>query len=382
MKLRGVGNVYQPTFRDRKTGEIRYSPIWWIYYSHLGKLHRESSQSANRADAVRLLKRRTLEATRHGKVIAPAAEKLTLANLRDMLIADYDANGQKTRVIVSPLAHLVRYFGEDCRAIDLTSDRITTYIAARQQAGAANSTINRSLASLKRAFRLAVKAGKFVNPPVIDMLREDNARKGFFERAQFEALLEQLPDHLRAVVKTAYLTGWRITSEILTRQKHHVDLDDGWLRLEPGESKNREGRNFPLIPELRAVLEDQLERTRQLETAIGRIIPWLFHRDGEPIRYFRRSWLTACKHAGLSGRIPHDFRRTAVRNLERAGVPRSAAMAMVGHKTMAIYSRYAIVDENMLRESGAKLANLHQTQIDRKIVPLNRELSKHFQSKG
>jgi integrase len=69
---------------------------------------------------------------------------------------------------------------------------------------------------------------------------------------------------------------------------------------------------------------------------------------------FRRAWLTACKGAGLSGRIPHDFRRTAVRNLERAGVPRSTAMKMVGHKTESIYRRYAIVDEAMLKEGAAK----------------------------
>ena len=61
----------------------------------------------------------------------------------------------------------------------------------------------------------------------------------------------------------------------------------------------------------------------------------------------------------VASRIPHDFRRTAVRNLERAGVPRSAAMKMVGHKTQAIYSRYAIADEGMLKDAGEKLGRLH-----------------------
>ena len=72
---------------------------------------------------------------------------------------------------------------------------------------------------------------------------------------------------------------------------------------------------------------------------------------------FRRAWLTACRRAGLPGRIPHDFRRTAVRNLERAGVPRSTAMKMVGHKTESIYRRYAIVDEAMLKEGAGKAPN-------------------------
>jgi len=80
------------------------------------------------------------------------------------------------------------------------------------------------------------------------------------------------------------------------------------------------------------------------------------------IKSFRRAWVTACKKAGIPERVPHDFRRTAVRNLERAGVPRSTAMKMVGHRTESIYRRYAIVDEAMLKEGAAKLQILHDTQ--------------------
>ena len=87
----------------------------------------------------------------------------------------------------------------------------------------------------------------------------------------------------------------------------------------------------------------------------GRIVRSVFHRDGERIRNFRRAWLSACKAAGVPGRILHDFRRTAVRNLERAGVPRSAAMAMVSHKTESIYRRYAIVDAGTLRDAASKI---------------------------
>jgi len=61
----------------------------------------------------------------------------------------------------------------------------------------------------------------------------------------------------------------------------------------------------------------------------------------------------------VADRIPHDFRRTAVRNLERAGVPRSVAMKLVGHKTESIFRRYAIADESLLQEAGEKLARLH-----------------------
>jgi integrase len=135
------------------------------------------------------------------------------------------------------------------------------------------------------------------------------------------------------------------------------------LRLEPGEGKSGEGRNFPLTPSLREVLAEQLQKTAALEREIGQIIPWLFHKEGKPIGSFRKAWASACKRAGLAGKIPHDFRRTAVRNLERAGVPRSAAMAMVGHRTESIYRRYAIADETMLKEGAVKLAAFHATHI-------------------
>jgi hypothetical protein len=174
----------------------------------------------------------------------------------------------------------------------------------------------------------------------------------------------------------------------LTRQKHHLDLKAGWLRLEPGETKNDEGRMFPLTPMLREALEQQLAKTELLQRANGVIIPWLFHRAGKPIKTFRRSWITACIKAGfgkritdahgklvkaVAERIPHDFRRTAVRNLERAGVPRSAAMKMVGHKTQSIYSRYAIADEGMLKDAALKLARLHDSDDEgRKVASLKK----------
>ena len=132
--------------------------------------------------------------------------------------------------------------------------------------------------------------------------------------------------------------------------------------LEPGTTKNRAGRMFPFTPELRALLESQRAATTTLSTKRGRIIANVFHRDCEPIKSFRRAWRSACRAAGVPGRIFHDFRWTAVRNLERAGVPRSVAMQMVGHKTEAIYRRYAIVNDADLRAAADKLAAVSETE--------------------
>ena len=372
-KTRGLGFVYQHVYSDKRTGEQKKTSTWWIQYFVRGKRYRESSGSSTRADAVNLLKQRVGQAAQ-GRIVAPRAEKTTFEQLAQMLIDDYEANERKSRKRIRfSLAHLREFFGQ-ALAIEITSDRVTSYVTYRQREGAAAATINRELAALKRALSLGEKAGKVIQRPAITKLRENNRRKGFFEPDQYRSLLQYLPEELKPVIQSAYITGWRITSEILTRQKHHVDLRAGWIRLEPGETKNGEGRNFPLTPELREVLERQLDATKEFEQKTGRIIPWLFHRDGKPIKDFRWAWASACKNAGVPGRIPHDFRRTAVRNLERAGVPRSVAMAMVGHRTEAIYRRYAIADEAMLKEGAARLAALHarEATAENKVVALKK----------
>jgi hypothetical protein len=114
--------------------------------------------------------------------------------------------------------------------------------------------------------------------------------------------------------------------------------------------------------------------SRQKRT--GALVPWVFHRDGQPIWSYRTAWASALDRAAhaergglralvrpqLVGRFVHDLRRTAVRNLERAGVPRSVAMKLTGHRTETVYRRYAIVAETDLREGVAKLARLQPAE--------------------
>ena len=361
MRKKGEGSVYRPTYRDKR-GNLKHSSVWWINFrDKQGKSHFQSAQTRNKSDAVRVLKRRLAEVALD-RFTPPAIEKVTFDDLAKILLNDYRVNKRRSLVrLQGSIRNLDSFFGGD-KVLTITSDRILAYVSYRQEAGAANATINRELAALKRMFRLGYRAEKVLKIPHISLLREDNARKGFFEPDQLEAVLTHLPQDIQPVVQVAYLTGWRVRSEILTRRWHHLDFGHGWLRLEPGETKNQRGRMFPLTSELRDVLEAQRERTDRVEKETGQIIPWVFHREGKPIKTFDRSWKTACREAGVTGKLRHDFRRTAVRNLERAGVPRSTAMAMVGHETESMYRRYAIVDEGMLREGAAKLSALHESE--------------------
>ncbi len=361
-RLRGMGRVFQPGYRDRN-GALKHASTWWICYFVHGERITQNAHTQNRADAVRLLKARIADSAA-GKPVGPQLDKTTLADLLDMVAADYLANSRKSvdRVIQAG-AHLREFFRAERKARDITSDLITRYQAHRLGEGAKASTVNYELAMLRRGLRLGARAGKVGTRPEFAMLKVDNVRKGFFEPEQFRAVLRHLPHYLRPVATVAYITGWRTKSELLTRQWRHVDFDAGWLRLDPGESKNSEGREFPLSSDLRSVFDEQRERVKAIERRLSAVIPWVFvHPDGSPIRDFRGAWATACDDAGVPGKLVHDMRRTAVRNFERSGVSRSAAMKLTGHKTEAVYRRYAIVDATMLQEAAAKLENFHAAE--------------------
>jgi integrase len=372
MKARanGEGRIFRPWYRDKVTGERKQTATWWVQYHDQRKPKtkqkiRESSKSEDRRVAVRLLRRRLADLEK-GRPSGPDVEKTTLGDLHTMILTDYRINERRSiGRLREALAHLTGtddteggFFGKATRAIHVTEDRLAAFIAHRLDEGAKNATINRELACVRRMFRLGMKAHRVAYRPEITMLAERNVRKGFLQSDQIRAVIAYLPEDLRAVVEVASVTGWRVASEVLTRQWRHVDFEGGWIRLEPGESKNSEGRMFPFTPELTSVLERQRQRTIAAEQSSGSIIPWVFHRNGEPIRTFRRAWITACKKAGVPGKIPHDMRRSAVRRLEAAGVPRTVAMKLVGHKTESIYRRYAIVAEAEMRDAAVKLAAL------------------------
>jgi integrase len=377
--------IYRPRYRDKTTGEWKRSAVWWITWTGPeGSRHRESSGSEHREKAVKLRRSRLHAADQGGPL--EVLQRTTYEDLAALVEVDYTRNARRSlKRIRGSLAHLEPTF-RGLLAREITEDRIERYVEARKAAGAANGTINRELATLKRAFRLARRLKRVASVPEISLLAEAKPRTGFFDRPDFERLLGHLPEDVRPALQVAYITGWRLASEVLTRQLRHVDFGPavwqcgceqerrdascarcgaskpGWLRLDPGETKNGEGRMFPLTPELRGILEHQRARTEEFQRQTERIVPHVFHRRGEPIRSIQKVWNAATTAAGLQGRIPHDLRRTAVRNLERAGVPRSAAMAMVGHKTESMYRRYAITDEAMLREAADKLAAYHRAE--------------------
>lgn len=331
----------------------RRGRIWWIRYYNNGKRYEESSASEKESDARALLKRREGDIER-GVAVTPKVNRIRFEEAVADIINDYAINKKRTLDDVERriAKHLTPFFGGRLMSSITTAD-VRAYVVRRQRASSvarkaykftardgtkrrvpareqsiarvSNGEINRELTALKRMFVLAIQAGKLLQKPHIPMLREDNVRTGFFDREEFGEVLNRLPEALQAPALFAFLTGWRIDSEVLSLQWRQVDFAGGEIRLDPGATKNRQGRTFPMTAELRALVDRQHAITDNLRRD-GTICPHVFHRRGKPIRSFRAAFSAACREAGCPGRLLHDLRRTAVRNLVRAGIAERVAM--------------------------------------------------------
>jgi integrase len=293
--------------------------------------------------------------------VLPRVERIRYEELARDLRTYYQTTGTRDlREAEGRLKPLDRFF-RGYRAVSITAPVMTTYVAKRQAAGVSNGTINRELGLLSRMLRLAYENDKLVRLPVIRKLKEAPPREGFFEQEQYEAVRRHLRPDLRAAVAIEYTFGWRNRAEVLALARRQLDLAAGTLRLDPGSTKNDEGRLVYLTPGLKAELAQQVERVRALEREMGRIIPHLFPHltgrfRGERIRDFRKAWATACRKAGVPGKLRHDFRRTAVRDLVNAGVPERVAMKVTGHKTRSVFDRYHIVSPADLQDVARRLS--------------------------
>ncbi|WP_208597112.1 tyrosine-type recombinase/integrase [Syntrophobacter fumaroxidans] len=273
--------------------------------------------------------------------------------LAEDFLTDYRINQRKSleRAEIST-RHLKEKF-EGMRIADITTATVKTYIEERMGSGAAHATINRELAALKRMLKLGAQSTppKVDRVPHIPMLKERNAREGFFERADFLALRDALPSYLKGVVTFGFKTGWR-KSEILCLQWAQVDLDNGIVRLDPGDTKNDNPRMVYLDEELKEVFQTQWIARKET----GKLSAYVFPNEAgmDRIRDFRKSWDTACTEAGISGKLFHDLRRTAVRNMVRSGISERIAMKISGHKTRSVFDRYDVTSGEDLKKAASR----------------------------
>lgn len=336
------------------------SKFWWIRYRDAnGNEQNESSGSTRKADALDLLSKR-VGAVANGESVAPYRERLTFTDAMQTVVDDQHLRDRRSVADTERRIrlHLTPYFGGRL-LLNIDSSTITAYCVHRKAEEAGPATINRELAILKRAFRLAVRSRKLASTPHIEMLEEPEARQGFFEQAEYAAVRAELPAHLRPLLTFYYWTGWR-KQEALSLEVRQVDLAAGLITLDPEQSKNKRRRvlDFSGMDDLRDTLADQLAAAERIGRTVGRVVTAVFHEpDGTPVTAYRLrvAWEAARETAGYSHKQIHDFRRTRARNLVRAGVPESVAMKVTGHKTRSTFARYDITSGEDLREAGARV---------------------------
>jgi integrase len=194
------------------------------------------------------------------------------------------------------------------------------------------------------------------------MIEETTIRKGFLTDEQYAKLRDELPAELRPLFVTGYITGMR-RGEITIIQWPQVEFEAGQITLEKGETKNDDPRSVPILEGdmMNLLLAAKKERDERWPDS-----PWVFNRQGEPIKDFRWSWDEACKRAGVPDLNFHDLRRTAVRNMRRDGVPQVVRMKISGHKTDSMERRYNIVDAddmNMAKSLMGKRMRVSETVV-------------------
>lgn len=351
---RGQGSVYLPS----------NSRNWWIKFSANGRVIQKSAETESRREALDFLK---AEILKHVSGEAVADSKVTVDSLYDVLLADYRIN-QKTVEWAERCwrVHLKPFFG-GMQAKSVGTDTLSRYIEARRKENAANGTINRELSLLQRSFMLAYESQprKIAHPLRFHRLAESKPRQGFIEQKQYDALARNCSDlFMRTMLALAYSFGFR-KAELLTLKVSDVNRLTGTLQLR--DSKNGEPRKVSLTADTRNLLTACITGKGPEESAFTR-------KCGNSVKDFRVTWEKITLAAGIPGLLFHDLRRSAVRNMVRAGIPEVVCMKVSGHKTRNVFDRYNITSERDLADAARKieisqsLAKVTETQQETQNV--------------
>jgi integrase len=327
---------------------------FWYSFIFNGRRIQRSTKSKNRKDA-RDIERGEWSKLARGEAGLPdnSQPSRTIKELLDALEATYEETSPQRRSLFKQAR---RAFGSKL-ASQLTAGDIETFIGEKRKAGKRPATINRVGELVRRSYRVA----KITPPEIRHLSEKDNARKGFFADDEFRRVYSHLPENVRDFALFGYLTGWR-KGEIASLTWN--DIEEGVIRLRTENSKNREARSIVIAGEL----VDVIGRRKQARLANGVLTNLVFHRGGDPVAELRKSWATACEKAGVAGRIFHDLRRTAVRNMVRSGVPQSVAMKISGHKTASMFRRYDIASEADLRQAMQAVERYHNEQSSKVVT--------------
>jgi integrase len=338
----------------------KHGKIWTMDFVFNGRRYQQSTKTENKrvAEDIERAFRTNLARGEVGIEEKPKRAVSTVAALLEDLQKDYELRGKASDKNLSVVRVVNKAFGSR-RADTLNSEDLTAYVERKLKAKSKPRTVNNHLQVLASAYKLAK-----LPAPAFQPLPVNNARQGFFTEEEMERLCGCLPEDLVDFCRFAYLTGMRL-GEI--RKLKWSYEQEGLLKIPGVDTKNRSPRTIAIEGGIAPIIE----RRRKARLSHGVLTDHIFHRQGKPVGIFRRAWIKACSEAGIPGRLFHDFRRVAVRNLVRAGVPQSVAMAISGHKTISVFQRYNITDEQDLRNAMKLLEDYRNAEAEkRKVVSI------------
>jgi integrase len=340
--------------------------IWW-YKAPDGE--RVSTGTTIESEAIEFKIRKLAELRIGLPHIKTPTKGATVNELLDAHLAHMRRQGRKSTQGVEQVLtkHVRPYFG-DRVATTLTTADFERYREAKADK-VKPTTINRHLSHLRSGF---VTGYKRVTPRLVDFIpafpivdESYNERQGFLSFGGYRTVREKLPPSLRPLFVCAFHISSR-KGELLKIRWSQVELDEGLIVLSPFDTKNRTGRALPIYGDMVEVLKEQKRVRDEQFPECDHVFFWrtedvmLSHggrrtMPGSPIKVFKGAWEKAVKAAGFPKLLFHDLRRTAERNMAKAGMDQTMRMRISGHKTPSMSTRYNIVVAEDVAEEKARM---------------------------
>lgn len=362
---RGDGSVYlQPG-----------SAVYWCCYSLRGKPYRQSTGERDVEKARKFLKNKIKEvhAAQIGArpLITPAIQRATIGDLLARLKTKYELHipRQDSPQNLSVIKRATADFGERL-AVGLDAAVFDEYKTRRLAEGDALASIQRVLQMIRSAYHHARKHDRFPahEIPFIGISKENNVRKDAYSEAEFQLILKELPRYLKDFALFGFRTGMR-SGEIKSLRWENVKGDVIELAGADakGDGSDQNARLIPLVGRDLAGILERRTKARQVKGkgkgAPSRLAEYFLHHNGNPIVDYRKAWDGAIKRAGVRRLVFHTARHSAIRMMDDAKISRDAIMAISGHRTQSMLSRYNVSSTARLRtaleaqqEYAAKMA--------------------------